>query len=94
MVSGKLQPRRTHAAITKLVIDLVCKVPGLNPPHSHVEKLVQDFHKKASEIVKKIEKQPEKGNKETNENIVAKLFEEVKIMFETLPSRIENRIDY
>src|SRR5258706_2416381 len=24
-------------AITKLVVDLVCKVPGLNPPHSHVE---------------------------------------------------------
>jgi len=80
-------------AITKLVIDLVCKVPGLNPPHSHVEKLVQDFHKKASEIVKKIQKQPEKKASETNDIIVAKLFEEIKIMFENLPSKIENRID-
>lgn len=80
-------------AITKLVIDLVCKVPGLNPGHSHVEKLVQEFHKKAGEIVKKIQKQPEKSEQETNENIVAKLFEEIKIMFESLPSRIENRID-
>lgn len=80
-------------AITKLVIDLVCKVPGLNPGHSHVEKLVQEFHKKAGEIVKKIQKQPEKSNQETNDNIVAKLFEEVKIMFENLPSRIESRFD-
>lgn len=80
-------------AITKLVIDLVCKVPGLNPGHSHVEKLVQDFHKKATEIVKKIQTQPKKNEQETNENIVAKLFEEVKIMFENLPSRIESRID-
>lgn len=80
-------------AITKLVVDLVCKVPGLNPPHSHVEKLVQEFHKKAGEIVKKIQTKPEKTEQETNDNIVAKLFEEVKIMFESLPSRIENRID-
>jgi len=80
-------------AITKLVVDLVCKVPGLNPPHNHVEKLVQEFHKKAGEIVKKIQTKPEKAEKETNDNIVAKLFEEVKIMFESLPSRIENRID-
>jgi TIR domain len=80
-------------AITKLVVDLVCKVPGLNPPHSHVEKLVQEFHKKAGEIVKKIQTKPEKPEQETNDNIVAKLFEEVKIMFESLPSRIENRID-
>ena len=53
----------------------------------------KNFHKKAGEIVKKTQTQPKKSKQETNENIIAKLFEEVKIMFENLPSRIENRID-
>jgi hypothetical protein len=78
-------------AITKLVVDLVKKVPGLDPDQQLVEQLVQNFVKKATEIVKKNQLKPEKSKEETNENIVAKLFEEVKIMFEKL--RNENRID-
>jgi hypothetical protein len=80
-------------SIKKLVLDLVCKVPGLDPDPNLVETLVASFHKKASEIIDKTEKQPEKTEKSSKEDIVAKLFEEVKIMFETLPSRIENRIE-
>jgi hypothetical protein len=80
-------------SITKLVIDLIKKVPGLDPDQQIVEQLVQSFSKKANEIVKKVKEKPEKVKEETNEKIVAKLFEEVKIMFESLPSRIENRID-
>lgn len=80
-------------SITKLVIDLVCNVPGLDPDRSHVAQLVEGFHKKANEIVGKYQEPVAPVNQETNENIVAKLFEEVKIMFESLPSRIENRID-
>ena len=78
-------------AIAKLVLELVKQVPGLDPDSQHVEQLVQSFHKKANEIVAKDESKV--TVQETNENIVAKLFEEVKIMFETLPSRIENRIE-
>jgi len=78
-------------AITKLVLELVKKVPGLDPDPHHVEQLVQIFHKKANEIVLKDDTKV--TVQETNENIVAKLFEEVKIMFEALPSRIENRIE-
>ena len=80
-------------SITKLVIDLVCNVPGLDPERTYVEQLVQAFHKKANEIVGKY-KESEPVVQETNDNIVAKLFEEVKIMFESLPSRMENRVDY
>src|SRR5205814_7834265 len=40
-------------AINKLVLELVGKVPTIKPNHSHVETLVQAFHKTASEIVKK-----------------------------------------
>ena len=80
-------------AITKLVIDLVRKVPGLDPDQKLVEQLVQGFYNKATEIIAKSQKKPEKTAAVKDENIVAKLFEEVKIMFESLPSRIERKID-
>ena len=80
-------------AITKLVLDLVRKVPNTDPPQALVEQLVQSFHKKANEIVAEYQIQTEVTDKETSENTVAKLFEEVKVMFENLPSKIENRID-
>lgn len=80
-------------SISKLVIDLVRKVPGLDPDIHLVGQLVESFHKKAMEIISKNNKQPKPIKEDSNEVIVAKLFEEVKIMFESLPSRIENRID-
>lgn len=81
-------------SITKLVMDLVCNVPGLDPERSYVEQLVEAFHKKATVIVAKYAEPKASNVPETNDNIiVAKLFEEVKIMFENLPSRIENRIE-
>jgi len=81
-------------SITKLVIDLVCNVPGLDPERTYVEQLVEAFHKKATEIVSKYPEQVTLIDQESSDNImVVKLFEEVKIMFESLPSRIENRIE-
>lgn len=80
-------------SITKLVIDLVCKVPGLDPERTYVEQLVSSFHQKAAEIVTKYAEPTTQADQETSGTMVAKLFEEVKIMFESLPSRIENRID-
>lgn len=80
-------------SITKLVVDLVCKVPGLDPDKSLVEQLVTSFHQKVTAILEKDQKQTETTVQETSENLVAKLFEEIKIMFDSLPSRIENRID-
>jgi hypothetical protein len=81
-------------AITKLVIDLVRKVPGLDPDQKVVELLVQGFHDKANEILAKGLRNPEKITDVTNEKIVVKLFEEVKLMFERLPSIIETKIDH
>lgn len=81
-------------SITKLVIDLVCNVPGLDPERTYVEQLVEAFHKKANEIVSKYAEPTSPVVQETSDSIiVAKLFEEVKIMFESLPARIENRIE-
>jgi hypothetical protein len=82
-------------SITKLVLELVRKVPGLDPDQGLVKQLVDNFVSKSIEITDKLRQQNIKGEKPENvdENSVAKLFEEVKIMFDNLPSRIENRID-
>jgi hypothetical protein len=82
-------------SITKLVLELVRKVPGLDPDQGLVKQLVDAFVKKSIEINNKLKKVLSEGEKTENvdENSVAKLFEEVKIMFDALPSRIENRID-
>lgn len=81
-------------SITKLVIDLVKKVPGLDPDHSLVRLLVDNFVKRCEEINEKLKQQNKNNTEESiDENSVAKLFEEIKIMFDSLPSRIEHRVD-
>lgn len=82
-------------SITKLVLELVRKVPGLDPDPSLVKQLVESFVNKSSEINEKLQKQNLKPQQveSVDENSIAKLFEEVKIMFDTLPLRIEKRID-
>jgi TIR domain len=82
-------------SITKLVLDLVNKVPELDPDHNLVKTLVEEFHEKASEIIEEFEEQETTNVKSESidENSIAKLFEEVKIMFDNLPSRIESKID-
>lgn len=80
-------------SITKLVFDLVRKVPGLDPDQSLVKLLVEQFITKTQEIITaQTEENKDNQSENINENIVGKLFEEVKIMFDSLPTRIENRI--
>ena len=82
-------------SLTKLILELVRKVPGLDPDEQIVKTLVENFKKKTDEIVAKYSKAlTEVKTKEVvAETSVAKLFEEVKIMFEDLPQRIESRVD-
>ncbi len=82
-------------SLTKLILELVKKVPGLDPDEQIVKTLVENFNKKTKEIVAKNLKTKTEVAKKENvaETSVAKLFEEVKIMFADLPSRIESRVD-
>ena len=82
-------------SVTKLVLELVRNVPGLDPDPALVRQLVEVFVKKASEIAEKLNVKKSNSDKpdRVDENAVAKLFEEVKIMFDSLPVRIENRLD-
>lgn len=82
-------------SLTKLVFDLVKKVPGLDPDESILKTFVDTFKKKATDITAKHSMSATEVTKKENvdETSVAKLFEEVKIMFEDLPSKIESRVD-
>lgn len=82
-------------SLTKLILELVRTVPGLDPDEQIVETLVETFKRKSAEIIARNSKAVTDVEKKENvaETSVAKLFEEVKIMFEDLPSRIERRVD-
>jgi hypothetical protein len=80
-------------AISKLVLDLVRKMPNLDPDPEDIKRLVHNFHAKATEIAAKNQPTTEQSAQAVNDDLVPKLFEEVKIMFEKLPSRIENSLE-
>jgi hypothetical protein len=80
-------------SLTKLVVQLVNRIPNSEPDTAVIKMQVEAFKKQAEDILKK---QPAPENKEgelMEDSSVAKLFEEVKIMFQDLPTRIERNID-
>lgn len=82
-------------SLTKLVFQLVNRIPGSEPDRDTIKFQVGKFKKTVEGILKSLnENLPEisdsdKKNLDEIENSSAKLFEEIKIMFQDLPSRIE-----
>jgi hypothetical protein len=80
--------------LTKLVMQLVDRIPNSEPDRDAIAMQVRSFTEKAKSVLEKL---GESANEETQQAIdetsVAKLFEEVKVMFQDLPSRIEGRLD-
>jgi hypothetical protein len=79
-------------SLTKLVNQLVKKLPNSEPDEEVIRQQVEQFKFKTEEILKgrnKIEPD-ENGKKNQDGDSTAKLFEEIKLMFKELPSRIEN----
>jgi hypothetical protein len=80
-------------AITKMVIELVSKIPNSEPDREAIEMQVRAFSEKATEILNTVDNGPtEDEQTPVDATSVAKLFEEVKVMFQDLPSRMEARI--
>jgi hypothetical protein len=79
-------------SLTKLVLQLVKRIPNAEPDEEIIKEQVRSFIQKLTELIKT---QPKSDSLiETNEETsTAKLFEEVKIMFQDLPSRIDKRLD-
>jgi hypothetical protein len=78
-------------SLVKLVIQLVKKIPGAEPDDSVVRQQVTTFKTRLAELlknvpvakVKELKKEPEEATS------VAKLFEEIKVMFNDLPARLD-----
>lgn len=82
-----------EASLTKLVLQLVSRIPNAEPDEEIIKAQVKSFKQKLTEIIKKAPEITE-GNDELKEDTsIAKLFEEVKIMFKDLPYRIDKRLE-
>lgn len=77
-------------SITSLVMQLVGRIPNAEPDREVVISQVEAFNAKVSEIIKGQGHEKEKPKK-VDDSSVAKLFEEIKLMYQDLPSRIESR---
>lgn len=82
-------------SLTKLVMQLVRRIPNSEPDQDAILMQVKAFKVKVAEILKKLDSDKDKNQDKAamDETSVAKLFEEVKLMFQDLPSRIEGRLD-
>ncbi len=78
-------------SITSLVMQLVSRIPNAEPDREVVISQVEAFNAKVAEIIKGQGHEKEKPKK-VDDSSVAKLFEEIKLMYQDLPSRIESRI--
>lgn len=82
-------------SLTKLVFQLVDRIPGSEPDRETIRFQVGNFKTNVEGILKKLSTagaagaQPKRQKVDEIENSSAKLFEEIKIMFQDLPSRIE-----
>ncbi len=81
-------------SLTKLVLQLMCRVSGAEPDKDTVRMQVEAFKQKASVLTKGLEHTTKPGKPDSAEvegSSVAKLFEEVKVMFRDLPMRMDER---
>jgi len=83
-------------SLTKLVFQLVDRIPNSEPDRDTIRFQVEKFKVKAAEILTKL-RENDPNSAESSpvtslseiENSSAKLFEEIKVMFQDLPSRID-----
>ena len=84
----------SEESLTKLVMQLVYRIPNAEPDRETIEIQVRSFKSRASEILEELESDVEEDNESSDEASVPKLFEEIKIMFEDLPTRIEGNLKH
>lgn len=81
-------------SLCKLVYQLVDRIPNSEPDDETIKIHVQKFKSNVDAIFKKRQENPEEDNViTTDDNASVRLFEEIKVMFQDLPSRIEKNIN-
>lgn len=81
-------------SLTKLVIQLVRRIPNSEPDQDAVKMQVQTFTTRAAKVLETLSVPKESKEKKTvsTDTSVVKLFEEVKLMFQELSARLESRV--
>jgi len=79
-----------------VVMQLVRRIPNAEPNPEVIGMQVRTFKQKASEILERLNSKKNEGEQEVivDKNSVAKLFEEVKVMFDGLPTRVESKLTH
>jgi hypothetical protein len=73
-------------------MQLVRRIPNAEPDREVIEMQVRTFRQKVSEILAQLDSNTQEEDS-SGEVSVAKLFEEIKLMFQDIPSRIAGRLD-
>jgi hypothetical protein len=79
-------------SLTKLVEQLVRRLPNADPDHELVKAQVELFKEKVNTILKQQSSTVNQEAPEPDEASTAKLFEEIKVMFQDLPSRLDRGV--
>ncbi len=79
-------------SLTKLVLQLIRRNPDASPREEAVRRQVLAFRENVSTLVKTRKGPALTAAAKVDETAVAKLFEEVKVMFSTLPERLEDKL--
>lgn len=84
----------TEDSLTKLVMQLVGRIPNSEPDRDAIAMQVRTFNAKAKVILDKLDSGADvEDPSPVDDTSVAKLFEEIKVMFQDLPSRLEGKLD-
>jgi hypothetical protein len=76
--------------LTRVVLQLVRRVPNAEPREEAVRKMVAEFRQQVGELLKHPAKAA--SGDRVDETAVAKLFEEVKVLFRDLPQQVEGKL--
>jgi hypothetical protein len=80
-------------SLTKLAMQLIKRNPDASPREEAVKRHVALFKVGVSELMKKrVKPDHDTGIEKVDETTIAKLFEEVKIMFRALPENVEEKL--
>jgi hypothetical protein len=83
----------SEESLTKLIMQLAKRIPDAEPDHDAILLQVKMFKQNAEKCLEKIENRKKEKDIPKSEDVsIPKLFEEIKVMFQDLPSRIEHRV--
>ena len=79
-------------SLTKLVVQLVKRIPDSEPDRNIIKTQVEIFKDKAEKILAELPEEEKDNTELMEDSTVARLFEEIKIMFQDLPARIDRNV--